>query len=379
MVQDCHAMHFVFTAPRFHTNQHFPAKALLVAGHRVTFVVLRRGRSETYEAVEPVIVGCSPVFDILRRAAAKLPWVGYSDVGGMPSPLRFFATLRQLQPATVVVREPKSAYGMLATLSAKLLGAKLIFYTQTARHQRMSRLKRLRFPVMLAATGAHWFTPLLGTPTLHPPVHRDLRYVPFVVEPATAPGKKQWCRNGVASVLAIGKFQPRKNHALFLEAIASVMRHHDVRAVIVGECTTDEHRQVLAALMQQRCDLGLQTKVEIRTNLLFAEVQELYATHDLFVLASRGEPAAVSPLEAMAHSLPVICSDTNGTACYVSSGRNGFVFRTDDVADLAKCLRQIVGDRERLIEMGRESYRLALAEHKPSRYVDALVDMATRS
>ena len=33
-------MHFVFTAPRFHTNQHFPAKALLDAGHQVTFLVL---------------------------------------------------------------------------------------------------------------------------------------------------------------------------------------------------------------------------------------------------------------------------------------------------------------------------------------------------
>lgn len=372
-------MHFVFTAPRFHTNQHFPAKALLAAGHQVTFVVLRRGKSETYEALEPIVVGCSPVFDVLRRGVARLPGIGYSDVGGMPSPVRFFATLRRLRPAAVVVRDPKSAYGLLASLCAKLLGARLILYTQTPKHQPMSRLKRLRFPLMLAATGAKWFTPLLGVPALYPPVHKDLRYVPFVAEPATAPREKHWCRDGVTTVLAIGKFQPRKNHALFLETIANVMRHHDVRATIVGECSTDAHGEVLAALRRQRSELGLQAKVRIRTNLPFATVQELYATHDLFVLASRGEPAAVSPLEAMAHSLPVICSDSNGTACYVSHGRNGFVFRTDDAADLAACIRQAVGDRDRMVAMGDESYRRVLDVHAPSRYADALVDMATSS
>ena len=36
-------MHFLYTAPRYHTNQHFTSKALLDAGHHVTFLVLRRG------------------------------------------------------------------------------------------------------------------------------------------------------------------------------------------------------------------------------------------------------------------------------------------------------------------------------------------------
>ena len=38
----------------------------------------------------------------------------------------------------------------------------------------------------------------------------------------------------------------------------------------------------------------------------------------------------MSVLEAMAHSLPVICSDSNGTQCYIRPGENGYVFGTDD-------------------------------------------------
>ena len=39
-------MRFVYTAPRYHTNQHFPIKALLEAGHEVSFLALAQGQSE---------------------------------------------------------------------------------------------------------------------------------------------------------------------------------------------------------------------------------------------------------------------------------------------------------------------------------------------
>ena len=35
-------MHFLFTAPRYHTNQHFAVKALIDAGHEVSFLALRK-------------------------------------------------------------------------------------------------------------------------------------------------------------------------------------------------------------------------------------------------------------------------------------------------------------------------------------------------
>ena len=371
-------LHFVFTAPRFHTNQHYPAKALLDAGHKVTFLVLRRAQSETYEALSPTVMGCSRTFDVLRRAAAKLPWVGYSGVGGLPPPLRFFALLRRLRPSAVVVRDPKSAYGMLSSLVAKLIGAKLILYTQTPQHQHASRRKRLIYWLMMRTTGAEWFTPLRGQADRYPAVNEVLRYLPFVAETGTTPSSKRWFRKGTVNILAIGKFQRRKRHDLFLDAIAEVADKHAVHALIVGECTTDEHRQVIRDVTRQRVRLGLEEAVEVRTNLPFAEVQRLYTTYDLFVLPSQGEPAAVSPLEAMAHSLPVICSDTNGTSCYILPGRNGFIFRSGDAQHLAACIAEAIQDRDRLTKLGAESYRQVLVEHHPARYVNALVEMARR-
>ena len=125
-----------------------------------------------------------------------------------------------------------------------------------------------------------------------------------------------------------------------------------------------------------RSRLGLDEVVEIETNVPHAEMGKRYACHDLFVLASCDEPAAVSHLEAMAHSLPVVCSDGNGTSCYIRHGENGYVFRSGDRSSLEGRMEDLVKDRERLVEMGRRSHEIVSTEHTPGRYVEALVAMA---
>ena len=372
-------MHFLYTAPRYHTNQHFTSKALLDAGHHVTFLVLRRGQSESYDALEPIVLGCSPAFDALRRLASKLPGIGFSDVGGLPPICRFWTEVRRRRPAAVVVRDPSTAYGLLASLVTKLLGARLIFYSQTPMHREMAAQKRLLRTLIPRISGAKWFTPVLGIPQLHPPTSRALCYVPFVVPPQTVPGNKRGFAGDCLNLLALGKFHPRKNHRLFLDAVAQLARMFRIRATIVGECSTESHCRELEAVKRHCQRLGLEEKVGIHVNLPFPEVQAHYRQSDVFVLASRDEPAAVSPLEAMAHSLPVVCSDSNGTSCYIRPGENGFVFRTDDLDDLVACLAKLLADREKLVAMGRRSYQLVESEHAPSRYVEALVAMAGRS
>ena len=139
---------------------------------------------------------------------------------------------------------------------------------------------------------------------------------------------------------------------------------------------TVEHKRELAELKEFRASLGLTDKVCFKTNMSFLDVQREYAMHDLFVLPSRDEPAAVSPLEAMAHSLPVICSDSNGTQCYIRPDENGYVFRTDDVDDLEECMERVISDRDTLVEMGARGYELVVSEHSPDRYVERLVAIA---
>ena len=346
-------------------------KALVDAGYDVSFIALWRGPNETYEVLTPRILGRWRFFETLRWIVGFCPGVNITDVGGLPPPLAFWREMRRLRPDAVVARDPFSAYGALAALTAKLMGAKLALYTQTPLRQRRGRLKRAAMALIPRVMGAAaWITPSPGD--AGDPPHSALTYAPFIAPPQTAPCGKRWFAGGAVNILAVGKYLPRKNHRLFLDAARGVSRRCAIRATIVGECDTEEHRREFDAVKRYCAELGLDDIVTIEANLPFDEMQRRYAAHDLFVLASRDEWAAVSHLEAMSHSLPVICSDSNGTRGYVRSGENGFVVRTDDLEDLEARMLCVAGDRARLVEMGRRSYELVASEHSPERYAAAI-------
>ena len=359
-------MHFVFTAPRYHTNQRFAVKALLDAGHQVSFVALRRQHSEVYDELEPIVLG------EIRFA----PWL---PGGGRfcPPPYAFWRLMRRLKPDVVVARDPYSVYWLLAVVSARLNGAKVVFYSQYRMHRHLSRWKALVNSLTAALARAEWITPVLGCPSRYPPAFGALAYVPFVMEPQTPPERKRWFRCGAVNIITVGKFYRRKNHTLFLEAVAGLSKRYPVRATIIGECTTEENRRELARVRMIQAALGLKDSVRIRVNLSYHEVQREYAAHDLFVLPSSDEPAAVSHLEAMAHSLPVICSDSNGTRCYIRHGENGYVFKTGDLRDLENYMERMVANRKRLVGMGRTSHELVISEHTPRKCVEAMLAIAS--
>ncbi len=358
-------MHFLFTAPRYHTNQRFAVKALLDAGHRVTFVGLRKQHSEVYDELEPVVMGESQVAPWLR--GSRWTW---------PPPLSLGKLFRTLKPDVVVVREPYTAYGILSAALGKMGRARVVFYSQIPMHRAVSRHKAAVSSLTTKLVGARHITPVLGSPQLHSPPFGALRYVPFAMESQTPPEGREWFRRGAVNVMTVGKFYRRKEHVLFLEAIARLAERFDLRATVIGESTTDENRRELARVQAAREALGLQDTVRIKTNLSYHEVQREYAAHDLFVLPSSEEPAAVSHLEAMSHSLPVICSDSNGTRCYIRRGENGYVFRTGDGRDLEERMESIIADRSRLVEMGERSHELVVAEHSPSKYVETMEALA---
>jgi len=371
-------MHFLYTAPRFHTNQHFAVKALLDAGHEVSFLVLARGQSEEYEALDPTVLGFSSGQErILRALGGKRRDTRWPETR-VPPPRALWNELRQRRPSAVIVRDPLSAYGRLAALMATALGHRLILYTQVPLHhplsRRVRRWRKFATSTMLRMKGAHWITPVLGPAGRHR-APRRWHYVPFVMEPQTAPEQRSWFPDGAVRILTVGKYEPRKNHDLLLQVVARLSQRHPVRCTVVGECSTPEHERQLSSLRQCAADLGLGGQVSFKVNLSFSEVQDEYRRHDVFVLASRREAAAVSPLEAMAHSLPVVCSDSNGTECYIRGGENGYVFRTGDETDLEACLERIVGDRETLVRMGARGYEIVVDEHAPGKYVDALLSI----
>ncbi len=86
---------------------------------------------------------------------------------------------------------------------------------------------------------------------------------------------------------------------------------------------------------------------------------ELYRLADFFVIPSVAELQSLATLEAMACGLPVIAADAGALPELVYPGQNGYLFRADESAHLAECLRAMLYNRQRWQEMGGWSLRIA--------------------
>lgn len=120
-------------------------------------------------------------------------------------------------------------------------------------------------------------------------------------------------------------------------------------------------------------DNGLQASVKLLFNLERDEIEDLYKQADLFVIPSTAEPASISQLEAMAFSVPVICSDKNGTACYVRDGISGFLFQDNQKEALKATIKKMVSDKKQMMEMGKSSYEAIQNNCSFSQYYDGIM------
>ena len=86
------------------------------------------------------------------------------------------------------------------------------------------------------------------------------------------------------------------------------------------------------------------------------ELPRWYDLCDAFVLPSGQDAWGLVVNEVMCAGKAVIVSDMVGAAPdLVRPGENGAMFRTDDVYDLARAIRHVLKDEERLAAMGRRS------------------------
>jgi glycosyltransferase involved in cell wall biosynthesis len=341
----------VFVAPRFHTNQVGVVKALLTQGHAVVFHSLLRGRTEDYSVLSPEIIAEAGLSKMLRRLLGDR---GTNRPNAFPNPFSYYRRLKQVRPDVVVVRDPSRAFSLVAAACARLLGARVVFYSQDFLRRRYSLPRRVATWLLLRLFSAAWYTPLLGAEDKDSPP-RGRYFVPFVVERGETSRKD----TGRTVVLMVGKYLERKNHLLLVEALAPIMAERDVDAVIVGEAATSEQHDRRNDVARRIEELGLKDRFTLLHNISFRDMPAIYQAADLFVLPASNEPAAVSVLEAIGFGIPAICSDSCGTRFYVEEGTTGAIFRSGVVEDLERVLRIWLTDDERLRRAHEECSRSA--------------------
>ena len=156
--------------------------------------------------------------------------------------------------------------------------------------------------------------------------------------------------NGPIKIISVARLDAQKDHALLIDALATI-KDLAWELELIGDGPLTESIRARA------------TSLDIIERILFPglcnDVPRRLAKADLFVLASRFEGFPLSILEAMRANLPVIASDVGGVSESVAEGTTGFLVPKGDKDALADRLRLLLCDpalRMRLGLQGRSFY-----------------------
>ncbi len=267
---------------------------------------------EDYEALTPVELEDSFLtrgLDWLARGKNSAFRYRLRFRWGMPRPKAVIELMRAYNPTVVVIRDPLTLTGLLCLRVVQLKKAVPVVYTQMPKYTLSPRPWLSAFATW---TQSAWYTPVLGTFSPNAYSLEHFYYIPFVIEAQPDALSKPWFEGDRINILCVAKFEKRKGHKLLYQALARLAPHYPLRLTVVADASTEERQKYRRALEELACQLQIAPLIEYRTNVPYREMGWLYRSHDLYVLPSYDEPASVSLLEAMAHGLPVICSDTNG-------------------------------------------------------------------
>lgn len=162
-------------------------------------------------------------------------------------------------------------------------------------------------------------------------------------------------------ILNVARFKAYKGHIILIKAIHHLINElkvpkQKIKVTLVGE--GELKNEIINIVKNLHLDDIIEFSGYIPNHLL----NEIYQSHNLFILSSIYEPLGMVVLEAMANKLPVIISSESGIKDAVKPGENGFIFRSGDFKDLATKIKIFYDNPEFLNIFGENSYKILIKE-----------------
>lgn len=167
---------------------------------------------------------------------------------------------------------------------------------------------------------------------------------------------------GPAVVLFVGRLQTRKRLDNLLRACAALPEAVQPQVSVVGDGPA---RPALEAFARKTYP-----QAEFQGPLYGTELDEAFQAADLFVLPGTG---GLAVQQAMAHGLPVIVAEGDGTQADLVSAANGWLVPANDDVALLAALIDALRDPDRLRTKGRVSFELVQTKYNLENMVDEFI------
>ncbi|BBO80324.1 colanic acid biosynthesis glycosyltransferase WcaL [Desulfosarcina ovata subsp. sediminis] len=195
----------------------------------------------------------------------------------------------------------------------------------------------------------------------HLPLGIDLSHPPWssVCEVASPPPLR---------ILSVARFNPIKNHALLLNALAQLKANQIVfRCRLVGEGPTRSKMMALATslkLDRQVTFLGPLTETAVAQQMDWAHV---------VVLSSFSEGTPMTLIEAMAKKRAVVAPDITGIPELVVHEETGLLYPCNDQDRLIACLQKLADNPNLIRHMGNQGHWRARGQFDINRHTRNLI------
>lgn len=355
-------MKVLYMSHRYHTNQNTIMKGWKENGHEICFISQFAGKIEDYTYVKPVVLGYGALFRLIDKFYVNVLFKKKANAIDMKlkcgwPPIRKMAKIiREFQPDVAIIRE-RSVYSICMNAICKHYKIPTILYN-------LSPVWDYKFKddpahrIVWKLTPHYRMTPVdvVGTSYEGKIKDKDSYWAPFLMEPQLSPEEKIYFQGNRINVFCIGKYQQRKNLWMMVYAVEKLGKKYPLHLTITGELSNHFHQEYYDKITAYVKEHGMEEQVTFYSNLNKTRVMEEYAKADLYVIPSTGEPASITVIEGMAHSIPVISGSDNGSANYIVEGKTGYVFADCDQQDLEDKMELILQDKARLVEMGKAAY-----------------------
>jgi glycosyltransferase involved in cell wall biosynthesis len=159
------------------------------------------------------------------------------------------------------------------------------------------------------------------------------------------------------SMLTVGRMtlaEQYKGHDYVIRAMPALLRQFPHLVYdIVGD---GDGRPSLERLADQ---VGVRDAVRFHGVVSEAELQRRYAEASLFIMPSRGEGFGFVFLEAMAHGVPAIGGNMDGTAEIILDGETGYLVDPTSEDAIATAASRLLGNEALRQRMGKKAWRRA--------------------
>lgn len=356
-------MKVLYMSHRYHTNQTTIMKGWKENGHEVRFLSQYRGKVEDYTYVKPIVVGYSKLFmafDYIYIHFLKRKDPAAIDMKlklGIPPIVKLAKYIKEFEPDVAILRE-RSVYTICMNALCKHYKVPTIIYNLSPVWDKPKKMD-LAHRIVWKLTPKYRITPtnLVGIDYTGLVKDENAYWAPFLMEPQTPPEEKTYFADNRINIFCIGKYQERKNHQMMIEAMEELLSKYDLHLTIAGEISNHFHEEYFKKVNDYVREHKLEDRLTFLVNLNREEIAKEYKSADVYVVPSTGEPASITVIEAMAHSVPAISGSDNGTASYIDYGKTGYVFEDNNKEDLKDKLEKIICDRENLVKMGAAGYQ----------------------